>query len=501
MKTKKLIMISIGIMCLSTLLLKSAQAQNEVTPIESTRKQLDKLIASADPADKSVLDAKLHQLAASDKEDEMLLAANYFYRNKNAKASDSVLKVAVMKFPLGTQARSVEQQEIFKEKAPAAMEAAYNKWVKKFPPSNFKTGSIEDGITYDYATSAIASGYAKEKNTAKAIEFINKLEADFWKGNAYGGLSEAFHKNGDLANAEIYAKKAMENAGSYTDDKKGNSNAAKFSASGYAGLTSSYANILFEEKKYNEALKYTEISYKNSKELNPRINARYAEELMALNRNQEAFNKLEEVVKSGKATPEMAETFKKLYIKVKGSEAGFGEYTAEIRKGVIENLKRKLAKDIVKEPAANFTLTDLDGNKVSLESLRGKTVVLDFWATWCGPCKASFPAMQLAKNKYKNDPNVKFLFIHTWEKSATPTEDAKAYITSMKYNFEVLMDKKDPETKENKVVSSYKVFGIPAKFVIDPKGNIRFKLTGFDGSNGAAVDEISMMIDMTKVGS
>jgi thiol-disulfide isomerase/thioredoxin len=501
MKTKKLIVIGLGTICLSTICLKSAKAQNEANPTESTRKQLDKLIASTDPADKSILDTKLHQLAASEKEDEMQLAANYFYRNKNAKASDSVLKVEVVKFPLGMQARSVEQQEIYKEKTAAAKEAAYDKWVKKFPPAKFRTGSIEDGILYDYATSSIADEYAKEKNTDKAIEFINKLEADFWKGNAYGGLSGAFHKSGDLVNAEIYAKKAMESAEQYTDGKKGESNAAKFAASGYAGLTVSYASILFEEKKYNEALKYTEISYKNSKQLNPRINVKYAEVLMALDRSQEAFDKLEDVIKSGKATPETAEMFKKLYIKVKGSENGFGEYTAEIRKGVIENLKKKLAKDIVKEPAANFTLTDLDGKKVSLESLRGKTVILDFWATWCGPCKASFPAMQMAQNKFKDDPNVKFLFIHTWEKSTTPEEDAKAYVTSMKYNFEVLMDKKDPETKENKVVTSYKVYGIPAKFVIDPKGNVRFKLTGFDGSNEAAVDELSMMIDMAKAGS
>lgn len=63
------------------------------------------------------------------------------------------------------------------------------------------------------------------------------------------------------------------------------------------------------------------------------------------------------------------------------------------------------------------------------------------------------------------------------------------------------MDTKDPKTKVNKVVSSYKVYGIPAKFVIDRNGNIRFKLTGFDGSKEAAVDEISMMIDMAKAKS
>jgi len=48
------------------------------------------------------------------------------------------------------------------------------------------------------------------------------------------------------------------------------------------------------------------------------------------------------------------------------------------------------------------------------------------------------------------------------------------------------------------LVSSYKVLGIPAKFVIDANGNIRFKLTGFDGSNEVAVDELSMMIYMAK---
>jgi hypothetical protein len=51
------------------------------------------------------------------------------------------------------------------------------------------------------------------------------------------------------------------------------------------------------------------------------------------------------------------------------------------------------------------------------------------------------------------------------------------------------------------VVSSYKVNGIPAKFVINPQGKIRFKLTAFDGSDEAAVDELSMMIDMAKASS
>jgi peroxiredoxin len=106
--------------------------------------------------------------------------------------------------------------------------------------------------------------------------------------------------------------------------------------------------------------------------------------------------------------------------------------------------------------------------------------------------------MQMAVDKYKSDPDVKFLFIHTWERTATPAADAKAYLDSMKYNFQVLMDTKDTETKTNKAVDSYHVTSIPAKFVIDKEGNIRFKLKGFNGSKEAAVDEIFMMIEMIK---
>ncbi|CAM4411036.1 hypothetical protein SAMN06265348_11721 [Pedobacter westerhofensis] len=60
------------------------------------------------------------------------------------------------------------------------------------------------------------------------------------------------------------------------------------------------------------------------------------------------------------------------------------------------------------------------------------------------------------------------------------------------------MDTMDAETKANKVIDSYKMPSIPAKFVIDEKGNIRFKLIGFNGSKEAAVDEIDMMIDMIR---
>jgi len=469
---------------------------------ENKRKQLNDLLSLKTNADTLKVINELNLMAAGKTEADMNMAAQYFYRIKKVATSDSVLKQEVLKFPLGTQARSEEQQPIYKIKDLAKAEAAYDKWVAKFPPQNYPALPLgEDRVIYDYIRSYLAIGYAKEKNVAKAKYFGNMMEADFWKGNSYSGLSAAFYETGDLNDAAEYARKAVESTAPYAEGKKGESNAAKFSASGYAGLLATYANILLEQKKYDEALTYIELANKNSKGGNISISYRYAKVLMTLNRDKEAFDKLDEIVKSGKANEEMAANFKKLYIKVKGSDAGFDQYEADIRKGVLANLQKRLTTEMVKEPAAMFTLTDVDGKKVSLADLKGKVVILDFWATWCGPCKASFPAMQMAVDKYKADPNVKFLFIHTWERTETPAKDAKEYVTANKYNFEVLVDAKNPKTKVNDVVTSYKVNGIPAKFIIDSKGNIRFKLTGFDGSKEAAVDEVSMMIEMAKKAS
>jgi thiol-disulfide isomerase/thioredoxin len=173
----------------------------------------------------------------------------------------------------------------------------------------------------------------------------------------------------------------------------------------------------------------------------------------------------------------MKDDLKTLYVKVKGSSAGYEEYLASLNKILAEKMRKDVAKQIINKPAAMFTLKDVDGRTVSLESYKGKTVILDFWATWCGPCKASFPAMKMAVNKFAADSTVKFLFIHTWEREDSATVKAKKYVVDNNYPFEVLMDLKDPASGVNKVVESFKVNGIPAKFIIDKNGNIRFALT------------------------
>ena len=461
---------------------------------DTTYQYLSRLAVSRDPNDSITFNNKLQELASGNKEREIMMAINMYSRTKRARLADSLDKAALLKFPRGILARSAAQGAIFNSKDPVEAEKLYKEWVAKFPPARFPDED-HDHIVYDYARSNIAQLYAGQKNVAKAEQYANMLEEEFWKGNGYGGLAEKFHKDGDLPHAEIYARKAMESASKFLN---ATDNAGKFAASGYFGLYDSYIDILYQEKKYDKALRCIDTVYKAQKEVDPRTNYIYAKLLMAVHRDKDAYVKMDELMRTGKAEPEVGRQFKDLYIKVKGSDAGYDDYMASIRTAVIANLKNKLAKEIMDKPAPLFTLTDLDGKQVTLEQYRGKTVVLDFWATWCGPCKRSFPAMKMAQDKYKDDTDVKFLFIHTWEKSDSATAQARAYIQDHNFDFEVLMDLKDQETKENKVVSSYGVNGIPAKFIIDPKGNIRFQLTGFEGTNEEAVDELSMMIEMIK---
>lgn len=160
--------------------------------------------------------------------------------------------------------------------------------------------------------------------------------------------------------------------------------------------------------------------------------------------------------------------------------------------------KEELLSKAINKKAPDFKLKNLQGKIVSLSALKGKVVVLDFWATWCGPCIASFPAMQSVVNKYKDSSNVVFLFVDTWENHASEKDrlsDVNSLIKETKVNFNILLDQKvKGKPEEYEVAIKYNAENIPTKFVIGKDGNIKFRTVGYNGSKDYIMQELSAMI-------
>ena len=153
---------------------------------------------------------------------------------------------------------------------------------------------------------------------------------------------------------------------------------------------------------------------------------------------------------------------------------------------------------MIKKEAPNFSLVNMEGKTVSLADLKGKVLVLDFWATWCGPCKISFPGMQAAVNKYKDDKDVEFLFINTWQNEKNYEELVRNFIAENKYSFHVLFDEMKDRSKST--VTAYGVKGIPHKVVIDKEGFIRFESAGGSADVEKIVNEMETKIELARKG-
>ena len=113
-------------------------------------------------------------------------------------------------------------------------------------------------------------------------------------------------------------------------------------------------------------------------------------------------------------------------------------------------------------PAPDFTLKDLDGQMVTLSSMRGKIVLINFWATWCPPCKQEMPDLEKAYQKYR-EQGIVFLGVDQGESADT----VRQFVRKNGYNWMFLLDSYLDVSK------SYRASAIPMTFFVDSQGIIR----------------------------
>jgi len=126
---------------------------------------------------------------------------------------------------------------------------------------------------------------------------------------------------------------------------------------------------------------------------------------------------------------------------------------------------------LIGQPAPAISGTGLDGQPLALADLRGRVVVLDFWATWCGPCVQALPHLQKIAAKFAGQP-VTFIGVNRDGKGTEAK--VRKFVEERKLTFRQFMDIADD------AVSKYKVVGIPCTFVIDAQGTVQLVHSGFD---------------------
>lgn len=162
-----------------------------------------------------------------------------------------------------------------------------------------------------------------------------------------------------------------------------------------------------------------------------------------------------------------------LYRKVKGSEKGLGDVILEAYDRTSAQMAERKTKLAAADPniqASNvlaFTLTGLKGDKLQLASLQGKAVVFDFWATWCGPCRAQHPLYEQVKQKYRMNPDVVFVSVDTDENHAL----VAPFVTEHKWNQSIYF--------EDGLVKRLEINSIPTTIVLNRHGEIVSRLNGF----------------------
>lgn len=395
--------------------------------------------------------------------------------------ADSLRQVMTAENPKGKVAMSWRQREISKERDLMKRWQDMEEYIADFPMK-------EDELLAYQKQLVIAYVQAEQYDKAYLLlKHTLKLDPDLYRTATAPMVDKGFDLKLALRWLVEGIDRARKQDESFRPPSSTKAEWKKSQASTLAALLNTYGEALTKLKRKIEAEPAFMEAYELTNGDDLAIDVNLLDACIANEKSKEAEGIGLDCLGKGKSNLPIVEKVRTAYMKMHGSLSGYDE--------AVQNAKlaeeSRLLKRGINKPAPDFFLRDMNGGTVKLSDLRGKVVVLNFWAMWCGQCKASLPHLQKVVERYRDYRTVAFVGINAFESVTGPARDSlvKKFMNDGKYTFPLVYD------EGSSYAQQLAVEGIPAVVVIDRQGNIQFKTVGF--SNGdEMVNELVTQIDL-----